>query len=75
MKQKTLQPDNNNSPVLQVEDVKYKITIKYGYCNLRSWSEFIDGKLVGMGSKTCYDQYGNITEHSVTETGAILWLS
>jgi len=52
--------------------VKFKVTVNYGHCDIRAWSRLEGNKLIGMGSKTCYDEKGNITSYSETETGVVL---
>lgn len=55
-------------------NIKYKIDILYGISIPKSWIETqIDSKgnimLIGMGSRTDYDLYGNIVYHKCEPTG------
>ena len=57
---------------MQEDEIKFKVTIKYGRCDIRSWFIPKEGKLVGMGSKTCYDDKGVFESYSEEETGLVL---
>lgn len=55
---------------------EYKITVQYGRSECRSWIEVVmmpDGslKLIGMGSRTDYDDAGNVTAYKCEPTGIV----
>lgn len=62
-----------------MDEVKYKIDVHFGRSECRAWLEAemaADGslRLVGMGSRTDYDQNGKLVAHEVSPTGAIaIW--
>lgn len=45
--------------------------IKYGYVVINSWLKFDGEKFIGMGATTEFDRNGNITKHTVKESGLI----
>lgn len=53
------------------EETGYRWTVKYGHVKVRSWIEYRDGKLIGMGSKVEYDANGNLVAYSEVETGLV----
>lgn len=55
-----------------MDEPLYKCVPIYGKIECRSWLEMRDGKLVGMGSRTEYDEHGKIISHRVNETGCEL---
>lgn len=48
---------------------KFKIDILFGHCEIKAWVEHVNGKLIGMGSKKTYDQFGNLIGYSESPTG------